>query len=95
LFCFTYTGDLALLVLLGLSAAFDIVDHAMLLQRLKVTYGLTGSVWRWFSSYLDDRTQYVGCGASKSASSVIMCGVPQGSVVGPILFLPIQRIYCG
>ena len=80
-------GDLAVLTLLDLSMAFDTVDHATLLQRLKVSYGLGGSVLRWFSSYLDGRTQYVRCGTSRSGSSVIGCGVPQGCVLGPILFL--------
>jgi len=80
-------GELALLTLLELSAAFDTVDHATLLQCLKVTYGLGSSVLRWLSSYLDCRKQYVRCGASKSAFSVFMCGVPHGSVLRPILFL--------
>ena len=80
-------GDLALLTLLDLSAAFDTVDHATLLQRLKVTYSLSGAVLRWFSSYLNGRKQYVRCGAARSESKLIKCGVPQGSVLGPILFL--------
>ena len=53
------SGDIAVLTLLDLSAAFDSVDHATLLQRLQVSYGLGGSVIVWFASYLDNRTQYV------------------------------------
>ena len=81
------TGNLAVLTLLDLSAAFDTVDHATLLRRLSVTYGLDGAVLNWFRSYLSGRTQFVRCGSSKSASSTLSCGVPQGSVLGPILFL--------
>ena len=81
------TGNLAVLTLLDLSAAFDTVDHATLLRRLSVTYGLDGAVLSWFRSYLSGRTQFVRCGSSKSASSTLSCGVPQGSVLGPILFL--------
>ena len=62
-------------------------DHATLLRRLSVTYGLDGAVLSWFRSYLSGRTQLVRCGSSKSASSTLSCGVPQGSVLGPILFL--------
>jgi len=52
-------GDLAVLTLLDLSGAFDTVDHGILLHRLKVSYGLGGSVHRWFTSYLRGRVQYV------------------------------------
>ena len=80
-------GNLAVLTLLDLSAAFDTVDHATLLRRLSVTYGLDGAVLSWFWSYLSGRTQFVCCGSSKSAPATLSCGVPQGSVLGPILFL--------
>ena len=82
-----YGGDLALLTLLDLSAAFDTVDHAILLRRLNESYGLGGCVHGWFVSYLNRRTQFVRRGAFRSISTVMVCGVPQGSVLGPILFL--------
>ena len=81
------TGDLALLTLLDLSAAFDTVDHNTLLRRLSVSYGLGGGVHRWFRSYLNGRTQFVRCGSLRSAISAVLFGVPQGSVLGPILFI--------
>jgi hypothetical protein len=80
-------GDLAMLTLLDLSAAFDTVDHATLLRRLEISYGIGGAVLDWFRSFLDGRTQYVRCGASRSRRSIIRCGVPQGSVLAAILFL--------
>jgi len=54
---------------------------------LDVSYGLGGSVHRWFSSYLRGRTQFVRCGSSKSTPTRVLYGVPQGSVLEPILFL--------
>ena len=81
------TGNLAVLTLLDLSAAFDSVDHATLLQRLEVLYGLHGHVLGWFQSYLDGRTQYVHRGTSTSTVTCLLCGVPQGLVLGPILFV--------
>jgi exonuclease III len=81
------SGDLALLALLDLSAAFDTVDHSTLLRRLRTSYGLGGTAISWFVSYLSGRMQFVRCGAAKSAATLVLCGVPQGSVLGPILFL--------
>ncbi|HSN23631.1 MAG TPA: reverse transcriptase domain-containing protein [Methylomicrobium sp.] len=81
------SGDLSVLTLLDLSAAFDTVDHETLLHRLRVSYGLDGAVIDWFASYLHDRTQFVRCGGSSSNPTVVQCGIPQGSVLGPILFL--------
>jgi hypothetical protein len=81
------SGDLALLTLLDLSAAFDTVDHATLLRRLEVSYGISGTVHNWFKSYLDGRRQYVRCGSTNSTTTTVLFGVPQGSVLGPILFL--------
>jgi hypothetical protein len=83
----TYAGDLASLTLLDLSAAFDTVDHPTLLRRLEVTYGIHGSALSWFASYLSDRTQYVRVGTTSSRPTRLRFGVPQGSVLGPILFL--------
>jgi len=82
----TDAGDLAALVLLDLSTAFDTVDHGILLRRLE-TFGLNGIPLRWFKSYLVGRRQHVRTTASSSAPTVIVCGVPQGSVLGHILFL--------
>jgi len=80
-------GQLTLLMMLDLSAAFDTVDHEILLTRLNKSFGLSGTVLDWFRSYLEDRTQVVSCGGLLSNSSSMECGVPQGSVLGPILFV--------
>ena len=80
-------GDIAALVLLDLSAAFDTVDHAILCRRLQTSFGLTGQVLHWFSSYVHGRSQYVRRGMMRSAVTALVCGVPQGSVLGPILFV--------
>ena len=80
-------GDLAMLNLLDLSAAFDSVDHDTLLRRLRETYGLNGVVMNWFASYLSGRLQHVRVSESSSSPSVLLYEVTQGSVLGPILFL--------
>ena len=77
------SGLVTLLGLLDLSAAFDTVDHATLLHRLEMFYGLCGSVHRWFRSYIDGRSQFVRSGTTSLSPTLLLCGVPQG----PILFL--------
>ena len=78
------SGDLAMLTLLDLSAAFDSVDHDTLLKRLQKSYGLGGAVINWFTSYLAGRTQFVVPGLRQHQSCTECL---QGSVLGPILFL--------
>ena len=69
------------------SAAFDSVDHDTLFQRLQTSDGLGGNVIAWFASYLTGRTQYIWIATSRSMSLAVLFGMPQGSVLGPILFL--------
>ena len=81
------SGDIAALALLDLSAAFDTVDHRILLQRLQKSFGLSSSALAWFTSYLSRRQQYVSHRGDHSKTTTIHFGVPQGSVLGPILFV--------
>ena len=81
------SGNLVMLTLLDLSAAFDSVDHHTVLQRLCTSYGLGEKVINWFTSYLSGRTQQVRTATSSSIPSAVDFAVPQGSVLGPILFL--------
>ena len=80
-------GDLASLALLDLSAAFDTVDHDILLRRMRVSYGIDGVALQWFRSYLGGRTQFVKYRGCCSSKALVKYGVPQGSVLGPILFI--------
>ena len=73
------------LVLLDLSAAFDTVDHSLLLARLSTRFGICDQALDWFRPYLSDRTQYVRIQDVFSDVHVVPYGVPQGSVLGPLL----------
>ena len=75
------------MVLLDLSAAFDTINHAILLDRLKSRIGISGTALQWLKSYLSNRTFQVAIGSDFSDPIHLDIGVPQGSVLGPLLFL--------
>ena len=81
------SGEVSLVGLLDLSAAFDTVDHDILLHRLQSSFGIGGVILHWIRSFLTDRTQAVVFCGERSSVCRLNCGVPQGSVLGPLLFI--------
>ncbi len=86
-------GCISLLVLLDLSAAFDTIDHDILIDRLQNYTGIQGQALRWFRSYLSDRYHFVYLNGEASQISPVKYGVPQGSVLSPLLFSLYMYIY--
>jgi len=80
-------GDATALLFLDLSAAFDTIDHDVLLNRLADRCGFQDAALGWFRSYFSRRTQSVVVDGEVSEPVTFECGVPQGSVLGPLLFL--------
>ena len=89
-------GQISLLDLLDVSAAFNTVDHSILFDRLSISFGLTGSAFDWMQSFIVDRTQTVYYCGSVSRCAVVRSGAAQGSVLGPLLYVlyttDIQRL---
>ena len=77
--------NISVLALLDFSSAFDTIDHPILVHRLHIDFGFTDAVLQWFSSHLTDRTHYVSLSNHCSAFAHVHSGVPQGSVLGPML----------
>ena len=82
---------------LDLSAAFDTVDHDLLLRMLESHYGIIGRAHEWIKSFLADRTQRVKVREAKSETEDVPYGVVQGSVLGPLLFIlyisPVSQVF--
>ena len=80
-------NKICILTLLYLSAAIDTIDHQILLTRLQHSFGISGPALSWFSSYLSNRTHAVTINSLQSEHTRLHYGVPQGSVLGPVLFI--------
>jgi len=83
----TDRGQVSGLCLLDLTAAFDTVDHELLLHRLDRTFGVRGQAKEWFKSYLTGRSYCVVYGGKTSTVIQVTCSVPQGSALGLLLFI--------
>ena len=79
--------NVSALVLLDLSAAFDTVDHDILLNVIETRFGVGGDALKWFQSYLSGRSQTFQVGVEQSGPYTVTCSVPQGSVLGPQEFI--------
>ena len=79
-------GKLPISVFLDLSKAFDTLNHAILLDKLKY-YGFSNTPLNWFASYLQNRMQFVDFDGTLSNTVLMTTGVPQGSILGPLLFI--------
>ena len=84
--CNMVNGKVTALTLLDLSAAFDTIDHSTLLERLHAHFGISGTVFQWFKTYISNRQQRVHINGSLSCPQYLHFGVSQGSVLGPFLF---------
>ena len=81
-----HDSEFTMVVLFDLSKAFDVINHKILLHKLNIC-GIRGIANDWLESYLSNRTQFVEIDDMKSSYQHVPCGVPQGSILGPLLYL--------
>lgn len=87
-------GMCVVLLMLDLSAAFDVIDHTIPMNCLEFSFGITGAALSWIQSYLSDRQQSIAIGQFKSRDFQLNFGVPQGSVLGPKLYSLFAKPIC-
>ena len=85
--------DIVIGIFMDLKKAFDTVDHRIMIRKL-YAYGIRGNILNWFISYLDDRSQYVAFDETHSSTQPIKCGIPQGSILCPLLFIIYMNDIC-
>ena len=83
-----------ILVLLDMSAEFDTIDHGIMFSRLRDRFGISGTVLKWFESYMENRTKNIQMHDTISEEQAVAFGVPQGSVLGPLLFISYTAPLC-
>ena len=81
-----YRGNINAILFLDLKKTFDTVDHTILLSKISA-YGIPENAFNWFRSYLENRTQIYSVSGSLSKTCSLQCGIPQGTILGPLLFL--------
>ena len=86
-------GDIVISLFIDLKKAFDTVDHRILLRKL-YAHGIRGTMLKWIESYLSGRTQYVVFDGQESEIHGVQCGVTQGSILGPLLFILYMNDIC-
>ena len=79
-------GQCTVLLALDILAAFDAVDHTTLVERARTVFGINGANLDWLKSFVTERSQFIAVGTERSETVACLSGVPQGSVLGPILF---------
>ncbi len=80
-------GEISCVVFLDVRKAFDSINHEILIDKMRELFGIIGTQLKWFESYLNNRVQQCMITGKLSSPKTITCRVPQGSILGPLLFL--------